>query len=98
MNRTKDAEMLAEAYKQINLQENFDPAIQELLGYLAVMSPMAIKLLLDQAKQKAAEEKANKGQPAISQPVSPEEQKAQMDANAPAYQRQQPSQSSAIQK
>lgn len=96
----KDNQLLAEVYNKV-ISESIiqDPAINQALGeimsFLAVIAaagaPAIISQIKDELKQKAA--KAQSEQQAKSsitnRTISPEEQKAQLDAKAPAFQRQQ---------
>lgn len=97
----KDNQLLAEAYKKVSITESADPAINQAIGeimsFLAVIAasgtPALISQIKDELKQKAAKAQSEKQATAgiTNTPVSPEQQKAQMDAKAPAFQRQQPS-------
>ena len=96
----KDNQLLAEAYKKVSITESTDPAINQAMGeimaFLAVIAaagaPALISQIKEELKQKAATAQKEKQATAgiANRTIPPEEQKAQMDAKAPAFQRQQP--------
>ena len=96
----KDNQLLAEVYNKV-ISESIiqDPAISQAMGdiimFLGVLAGAGGKSIITQIreeiKQKAAiaqrEKQATAG--ITNRTISPEEQKAQLDAKAPAFQRQQ---------
>lgn len=96
----KDNLLLEQAYDKV-ISENLiqDPAISQAMGdimaMLAIIATAGGKAIITQfreeIKQKAATAQKEKQATAgiTNRTISPEEQKAQMDAKAPAFQRQQ---------
>jgi|LauGreDrversion4_2_1035121.scaffolds.fasta_scaffold663293_1 hypothetical protein len=99
----KDNQLLAEAYKKVSITENTDPAISQAMGeimaFLAVIAaagaPAVISQIKEELKQKAAMAKKERMATAsiTNRTISPEEQRAQLNAKAaPAPQQQAPAQ------
>ena len=96
----KDNQLLAEVYNKV-ISESIiqDPAISQAMGDIMAMlaviaasgAPAVIAQIKEEIKQKAAKAQSEKQATAgiTNRTISPEEQKAQLDAKAPAFQRQQ---------